>query len=65
MAKIHIPNRVSLVEEFGYAENRGKTNIPMVMSSTAYDILNHMLVDVCLTLYLVLICRSFNCASST
>jgi hypothetical protein len=43
--KIHIPNRPSVVEEFGYAENQVKSIIPMAMSSTVYDILNHMVVD--------------------
>jgi len=43
--KLQMPNRASVVEEFGYAENQSNTIIPMAMSSTAYDILNHMVVD--------------------
>ena len=49
--KIQMPNRASIVEEFGYAENQVKKIIPMAMSSTAYDILNHMVVDTCLENY--------------
>lgn len=43
--KIHLPNRPNIVEEFGYAENQVKGKYPMAVSSTAYDILNHMSVD--------------------
>lgn len=49
--KLHMPNRASVIEEFGYAENQVKRIFPMAISSTAYDILNHMVIDSCLENY--------------
>lgn len=48
--RIQLPNRGSVIEEFGLAENGGKT-LPMAMSSTAYDILNQMVVNTYLESY--------------
>jgi hypothetical protein len=48
--RIQLPNRRNLIEEFGLAENGGKT-IPMAMSSTAYDVLNQMVVNTYLESY--------------
>ncbi len=43
-SRIQLPNRESVIEEFGLAENGGKT-IPMAMSSMAYDVLNRITVN--------------------
>lgn len=48
--RIQLPNRKSIIEEFGLAENGGKT-IPMAMSSTAYDVLNQIVVNTYLEKY--------------
>ena len=48
--RIILPNRKSIIEEFGLAENGGKT-IPMAMSSTAYDVLNQIVVNTYLEQY--------------
>lgn len=48
--RIQLPNRGSVIEEFGLAENGGKT-IPMAMSSTAYDVLNQLVVNTYLESY--------------
>lgn len=42
--RIQLPNRSSVINEFGLAENGGKT-IPMASSSTAYDVLNQIAVN--------------------
>lgn len=42
--RIQLPNRESVIKEFGLAENGGKT-IPMASSSTAYDVLNQIAVN--------------------
>ena len=49
-SRIQLPNRESVIGEFGLAENGGKT-IPMAMSSTAYDILNRIAVNTYLESY--------------
>lgn len=48
--RIILPNRKSIIEEFGLAENGGKT-IPMAMSSTSYDVLNQIVVNTYLEQY--------------
>ena len=48
--RIILPNRKNIIEEFGLAENNGKT-VPMAMSSTAYDVLNQIVVNTYLEQY--------------
>jgi len=43
-SRVQLPNKERVIEEFGLAENGGKT-IPMAMSSTAYDVLNQIVVN--------------------
>lgn len=49
-SRIQLPNKEDVVEEFGLAENGGKT-IPMAMSSTAYDVINKIAVNTYLERY--------------
>lgn len=49
-SRIQLPNKEDVIEEFGLAENGGKT-IPMAMSSTAYDVLNKIAVNTYLERY--------------
>ena len=49
-SRIQLPDRESVIEEFGLAENGGKT-IPMAMSSVAYDVLNKIAVNTYLERY--------------
>ena len=50
-SRIQLPNRDSVKEEFGVAENWSEKPIPMATSSIAYDILNHMVVSMYLDKY--------------
>lgn len=43
-SRLQLPNTQSIIEEFGIAENKGRT-IPMAMTSVAYDVLNDMAVN--------------------
>jgi hypothetical protein len=43
-SRIQLPDKKSVIEEFGIAENGGKP-IPMAMSSIAYDVLNKIAVN--------------------
>lgn len=43
-SRIQLPDKERVIEEFGLAENGGKT-MPMAMSSTAYDVLNKIAVN--------------------
>jgi len=43
-SRIQLPNREEIISEFGMAENKGKS-VPMAMTSTAYDVLNHIAVN--------------------
>lgn len=43
-SRIQLPNKKEVIEEFGIAENGGKS-IPMAMSSVAYDVLNRIAVN--------------------
>lgn len=49
-SRIHLPNTKEVVTEFGIAENKGKS-VPMAMTSTAYDVLNHIAVNTYLERY--------------
>lgn len=49
-SRIQLPTREKIIEEFGLAENKGKT-IPMAMSSTVYDVLNKIAVNTYLERY--------------
>ena len=49
-SRIQLPDKESVIEEFGLAENGGKT-IPMAMSSIAYDVLNKIAVNTYLDRY--------------
>lgn len=49
-SRVQLPNKESVIEEFGLAENGGKT-IPMAMSSIAYDVLNKIAVNTYLERY--------------
>lgn len=49
-SRIQLPNKEVVVEEFGLAENGGKTT-PMAMSSVAYDVLNKIVVNTYLERY--------------
>ena len=43
-SRIQLPNTKQVVEEFGLAENKGKS-IPMAMTSPAYDVLNDIVIN--------------------
>ncbi len=43
-SRIQLPNTPAMIEEFGIAENKGKT-LPMAMTSPAYDVLNHIVIN--------------------
>lgn len=49
-SRIQLPNKEEIVKEFGLAENKGKS-IPMAMNSTAYDVLNNIVVNTYLDRY--------------
>lgn len=49
-SRIQLPNTKEVITEFGIAENNGKS-VPMAMTSTAYDVLNHIAVNTYLDRY--------------
>ncbi|KAF0138690.1 MAG: transposase ISLbp1 [Stygiobacter sp.] len=49
-SRIQLPNTKEVITEFGIAENKGKS-VPMAMTSTAYDVLNHIAVNTSLERY--------------
>jgi len=48
--RIQLPNNERMIKEFGLAENKGNS-VPMAVTSTAYDVLNHIVVDAYLEKY--------------
>ena len=49
-SRIQLPNTKQVIEEFGLAENKGKS-IPMAMTSPAYDVLNDIVINTCFDRY--------------
>ncbi len=49
-SRIQLPSTPAMIEEFGIAENKGKS-IPMAMTSPAYDVLNHLVINTYLARY--------------
>lgn len=49
-SRIGLPNKKEVIQEFGLAENKGKS-IPMAMNSSAYDVLNHIVINTYLERY--------------